>query len=303
MKPARANTALDPLDDAFAEVAALPVDDGHEANLVRAQHRLAREVKRWDSLLVAFSGGVDSAFLLAAAVRQLGPARVVAATAVSPALPRHELTDAGDFAAELGVGHLTPTTAELSRTGYVANGRDRCAFCKSELLNVLQPLRHAQGLAAVVTGTNLDDALHDYRPGIAAAADRGAATPLREAGFTKVMIREVSRRWGLRTWDKPAAACLSSRVAYGVTISRDRLARIERAESDLRRALTSLGLPVRDLRVRDLGDRARVEVDSDLVPMVNVHRNLAEEVVRAAGFSSWELDPQGFRSGSMNELP
>lgn len=272
--------------------------DLHEAEL-----RLAGEIRRWDSLLVAFSGGADSAFLLAAAARWLGPARVVAATAVSPALPGRELADARAFAAGLGVVHLTPATAELSRSGYVANGRDRCAFCKGELLDVLQPLRRAHGLAAVATGTNLDDTMYDHRPGIAAAAARDAVTPLRAAGFTKAVVRAVSRRWGLCTWDKPAAACLSSRVAYGVTIDRDRLARIERAESDLRLALTSHGIPVRDLRVRDLGDRARVEVDADLVPMVDVRRDLADAVVRAAGFPSWELDPRGFRSGSMNELP
>jgi uncharacterized protein len=279
-----------------------PKDDNDEAGLVLAEQALRRELQNWDSLLVAFSGGADSALLLATAVRWLGPARVVAATAVSPALPGYELTEARRFAAGLGVAHLTPTTAELSRPGYVANGRDRCAFCKSELLDVLQPLRQAHGLAAVATGTNLDDALHDYRPGIAAAAVRGAVTPLRDAGFTKAMVREISRRWGLRTWDKPAAACLSSRIAYGVMISDQRLARIERAESELRRALTAHGLPVQDLRVRDLGDRARIEVDADLVPMVALHRDVADEVVRAAGFSSWELDPRGFRSGSMNEL-
>jgi pyridinium-3,5-biscarboxylic acid mononucleotide sulfurtransferase len=290
------------MDSAAAVATATTKDDGHEANLVRAQETLTRELQRWDTLLVAFSGGADSAFLLAAAVRALGADRVVAATAVSPALPQHELADARDFATGLGVLHLTPTTAELARPGYVANGRDRCAFCKSELLDVLEPLRAAQGLGAVATGTNRDDAMHDYRPGIAAAAARGAVTPLREAGFTKAMVREVSRRWGLRTWDKPAAACLSSRVAYGVTISRERLARIERAESELRTALTSHGIPVRDLRVRDLGDRARIEVDADLVSIVDGQRHVADEIVRDAGFRSWELDPRGFRSGSMNEI-
>jgi pyridinium-3,5-biscarboxylic acid mononucleotide sulfurtransferase len=300
MNPAGASSAVDLLDNTFTGPATTD-NDSHEADLVHAQHRLAGEIQRWDSLLVAFSGGVDSALLLAAAVRWLGAPRVVAATAVSPALPGHELADARALATEFGVVHLTPTTAELSRPGYVANGRDRCAFCKGELLDVLQPLRQEHGLTAVATGTNLDDALHDFRPGIAAAASRGAATPLRAAGFTKVMVRETARRWGLRVWDKPAAACLSSRVAYGVTISRDRLARIERAESDLRRALTTRGIPVRDLRVRDLGECARIEVDAHLVPMVDAHRELTGEVVDAAGFSSWELDPRGFRSGSMNE--
>ena len=115
------------------------------------------------------------------------------------------------------------------------------------------------------------------------------------------MVRETARRWGLRVWDKPAAACLSSRVAYGVPIRRDRLGRIERAESELRRSLTARGVPVRDLRVRDLGEHARIEVDAALVPAVGAHPDLTGEVVRAAGFSSWELDPRGYRTGAMNE--
>jgi pyridinium-3,5-biscarboxylic acid mononucleotide sulfurtransferase len=292
---------MDLLDSASADRRAPFGDD--DPSLAPAIQRLARELMRWESILVAFSGGTDSALLLAAAARWLGPGNVVAATAVSPALPSEELADARAFATELGVAHLSPGTAELTRPGYVSNGRDRCAFCKSELLEVLQPLRRLRGLAAVATGTNLDDALRDYRPGIAAAADRGAATPLRDAGFTKRMVRDLSRMWGLRTWNKPAAACLSSRVAYGVAISGDRLARIERAERDLRGSLLQQGMAVRNLRVRDLGDRARVEVDADLVGLVEAHYGVVEQVVRAAGFASCELDPRGFRSGSMNELP
>jgi uncharacterized protein len=278
------------------------VDAADRSDLAAAQQRLTGVLQQWDSLMVAFSGGVDSAFLLAAAVRCLGVQRVVAATAVSPALAQQELADARAFAAELGVVHLTPTTRELTRPGYVANGRDRCAFCKSELLDVLQPLRRQHNLAAVATGTNLDDVLHDIRPGIAAAAVRGAVTPLRAAGFTKAMVRETSRQWRLRTWDKPAAACLSSRVAYRVQISRERLAKIERAERDVRQALVASGIPIRNLRVRDLGDRARIEVDADLVPAAGRCRHLLDGAVGAAGFADWELDPRGFRSGSMNSL-
>ncbi len=217
------------------------------------------------SVLVAFSGGADSAFLLAAAVRALGADAVVAGTAVSPSLPTSELDAARAYAAGRGVRHLTPRTDELSRPGYVANGADRCFHCKSELLDVLVPHAAELGLAAVATGTNADDARAGFRPGIRAAALAGAVTPLLDAGLTKEQVRAASRSWGLETADKPAAACLSSRVAYGLSITPARLGRVEVAERDLRRALADAGLPVRDLRVRDLGDTARVEVDAALV--------------------------------------
>jgi pyridinium-3,5-biscarboxylic acid mononucleotide sulfurtransferase len=253
------------------------------------------------SLLVAFSGGADSALLLAVSARTLGPEHVVAATAVSPSLPSAELSDARAFAAAQGVRHLTPGTDELSRPGYVANGGDRCYFCKSELVDVLLPLADAHGLAAVATGTNADDAVAGFRPGIRAAAERGAVTPLLDAGLTKAQVRAASRAMGLPTWDKPAAACLSSRVAYGVPVTAERLARVERAETALRRALAEAAVPVRDVRVRDLGDRARVEVDAALVERV-AGLESATAAVLAAGFTVAEVDPRGFRSGSMNEV-
>jgi pyridinium-3,5-biscarboxylic acid mononucleotide sulfurtransferase len=251
-------------------------------------------------VVVAFSGGADSAFLLAAAVRALGAGRVVAATAVSPSLPAAELAQARRFAADLGVRHVSPHTHEMERAGYRANAGDRCYFCKAELLDVLAPLAE-QEHAVVATGTNADDAVAGFRPGIRAAAERGAATPLRDAGLTKQQVREASRRWGLATWDKPAAACLSSRIAYGVEVTPHRLARVERAESALRGWLHRNGAQVQDLRVRDLGDLARVEVDAALVDVV---RDAGEALaaVRDAGFTSVEVDERGFRSGSMNEL-
>lgn len=260
---------------------------------------LEADLRELGRVMVAYSGGADSAFLLAAAVRALGPENVAAATAYSPSLPLSEREPALEFARSLGVQVLTPTTDELSRAGYVANDGDRCAFCKSELLDVLAPLAREHGYDVVATGTNADDVRAGFRPGIQAADDRGAVTPLRDARLTKAQIREASRRWELPTWDKPAAACLSSRIAYGVEITPDRLARVERAEADLRAVLTERGLVVRDLRVRDLGDRARVEVDADLVPHVD---QPALAVVVAAGFTEAEVDPLGFRSGSMNLL-
>ncbi|HEY0403428.1 MAG TPA: ATP-dependent sacrificial sulfur transferase LarE [Blastococcus sp.] len=251
-------------------------------------------------VLVAFSGGVDSGVVLAAAVRALGADRVVAATAVSPSLPSSERDLAAGFAASLGVRHEQPRTDELSREGYRANAGDRCAFCKSELVDVLTPLAARLGIADVVTGTNADDLRAGFRPGIRAAAERGAWAPLARAGMTKDDVRAAARRWGLPLADKPAAACLASRIAYGVPVSAEGLARVEAAEAGLRAALTGAGLAVRDLRVRDLGSGiARVEIDADRVPTVAARPDLLAAV---AGFDRVELDPRGFRSGSMNEL-
>ncbi|HEX5496560.1 MAG TPA: ATP-dependent sacrificial sulfur transferase LarE [Mycobacteriales bacterium] len=271
-------------------------EPGLPARLTDLRARLAG----LSGLLVAFSGGADSAFLLAAAVRALGPDRVVAATAVSPSLPPRELAAAAGFARDLGVRHECPRTDEFARDGYRANAGDRCYFCKAELLDVLAPLAARLGIGQVATGTNADDAVAGFRPGIRAAAERGALTPLRDAGLTKAQVRAASREWGLVTWDKPAAACLSSRVAFGVPITPDRLARVDRAETALREALSQAGYTVRDLRVRDLGGAgARVEVDSELVPVLTGRPDLLAAV---RGFGQVSVDPRGFRSGAMNEL-
>jgi len=271
------------------------------------EHRLAvldAELAAVPGVLVAFSGGVDSGVVLAAAVRALGVDRVVAATAVSPSLPTAEREAAHAFATSLGVRHEQPPTDELSRPGYVANAGDRCAFCKAELVDVLTPLAAELGIADVVTGTNADDLRAGFRPGIRAAAERGAWAPLARAGMTKDDVRAAARLWGLPLADKPAAACLASRIAYGVPVSRERLARVEAAEAALRAGLAAAGLAVRDLRVRDLGpvegvDTARVELDAALVPELTARPELLAPV---AGFDRVEVDPRGFRSGSMNEL-
>jgi uncharacterized protein len=260
---------------------------------------LERDLKGRGSVLVAYSGGADSALLLAAAVRALGAENVVAATGYSDSLPQAERDPARQFAAELGVELLTPETHEMDRAGYRANDGERCFFCKAELVEVLTSLAEERGIAAVATGTNADDAVAGFRPGIRAADERGAIAPLRDAGLTKAQVREASRRWGLPTWDKPAAACLSSRVAYGVEVTPHRLARVERAEAAVRDLLAGQGL--RDLRVRDVGDRASVEVNGELLPLDPGLHDAVLAVVIGAGFDEANVDKKGFRSGSMNE--
>ena len=255
---------------------------------------LTERLRTLESVLVAFSGGADSAFLLAAAARALGPERVVAATGVSPSLAAAELPAAADFAASLGIRHVTPGTDELGRAGYVTNAADRCFHCKATLLDTLRPLAAELGLAHVATGTNADDGVAGFRPGIRAAAERGAATPLLDVGLTKAQIRETSRRWGLVTADKPALACLASRIAYGVQVTPSRLAQVEAAETALR---LQLGGDVTDLRVRDLGHGvARIELDEAALVRCD---DAALAVVLARGFTS--VTAARFRSGSLND--
>ncbi|MFE2868377.1 MULTISPECIES: ATP-dependent sacrificial sulfur transferase LarE [unclassified Embleya] len=273
--------------------------EAHVADLRLAG--LRERLRGLGSVAVAFSGGADSAFLLAAAVRTLGAANVLALTTESPSLPAAERDAARAFAADLRVRHELVPSDEMAREGYRANNGDRCRFCKTELMAVLAPVARAAGMAHLATGTNADDARVGFRPGIAAAAEAGAVTPLLDAGLTKAQVRAISRTWGLPTWDKPAAACLSSRVAFGVAITPSRLARVERAETALRAVLARDGIPVRNLRVRDLGQSARIEVDAALSAAVDGHEP-ALAAVHEAGFTSVEVDPLGYREGAMNEL-
>jgi uncharacterized protein len=261
--------------------------------------RLLADLAGHPGLVIAFSAGVDSAFLLAAALRALPADRVIAATAVSPSLPAAELQYARDFATSLGARHAEVRTDEMSREGYRENGTSRCYFCKAELLDVVSALlAELPPGASVATGTNADDVVAGFRPGIRAAAQRAAVTPLADAGLTKQQIRAAAAAWGLSVWDKPQAACLSSRVAYGIEISSARLRRIERAEVAVREAMA--GLPLTNLRVRDLGDRARIEVDAACLGLTG-WQDTVRAVVCEAGFDDAEIDPRGFRSGSMNE--
>jgi uncharacterized protein len=252
-----------------------------------------------DAMVVAFSGGADSAFLLAAAVRSLGPQSVLAATSTSASLASGEWAAAHGFAADLGVAHVAVSTDELQREGYWSNGPDRCYHCKSALGDELTQLAEQRGIPHVATGTNADDLAEPHRPGLRAAAERDVVTPLADVGLTKADIRAASRHWGLPTWDKPQAACLASRVAYGVSVDPDRLARIDRAEAAVRGELANAGIPVRNVRVRDLGGRASIEIDSEWVDAAD--RCGLAAIVVAAGFPTATMDRRGFRTGALNE--
>jgi uncharacterized protein len=244
--------------------------------------------------IVAFSGGTDSALVAAVAARALGD-RALAVTAVSPSLPPGELREARDVAAVVGIRHRAVRTHEVEREAYLANGADRCYHCKTELYGVLGRVAAEESLPVVVSGANLDD-LGDWRPGLRAAAEHEVRHPLVEAGFTKAEVREAARGLGVPTWDKPASACLSSRIEHGVRITVDELSRVGRAE----RALKDLGF--RQVRVRVHGDIARVEVEpADLAQLAS--DGVRERVVgslKALGYRYVTLDLEGFRSGSMN---
>lgn len=267
---------------------------------MRAEDRLLDIVGSLGRLAVAYSGGADSALVLAAAARALGPGDVLAVTAVSESLASGELAPAREFAEALGVEHLTPRTHELRRAGYRANGRDRCYFCKSEVLDTIVTLARENGFDHVATGTNADDAADPFRPGIAAGRERGIRTPLLDAGLTKDEVRAISQAWSLPTWDKPATPCLASRIRHGIEVTPYRLARVDRAETAVRAALAQARIPVTDLRVRDLGAGVRVEVPA---ADVRVAAALAEirEVVEAAGFQVEVFEVGEFRSGRLNE--
>lgn len=256
---------------------------------------LLERLSRHRGLVVAYSGGVDSALLAVAAARVLGE-RAVAVTAVSPSLAAAERKSARDFAHRHALAHIEVCTDEGDRPEYVANGRDRCYHCKSSLFDALAPLARAMD-APMAVGTNLDD-LGDHRPGIRSAAERGVLSPLVDAGLSKADVRAISRRLGLVTADKPAAPCLASRVGYGDPVTPEVLLRVERAESGLR----DLGFPIGRVRAHSNGTVARVEVpDADIPRAARLRRDI-DAAVRGAGFTFCSLDLGGFASGRLNDL-
>ena len=254
-------------------------------------------------VVVAFSGGSDSAFLAWVATTTLGTDAALCATAVSPSLAPEELADCRALAREWGLAHVEIETHELEHSGYVANGADRCFHCKSALMDALDALDalgagngagNGAGQRTVVLGVNVDD-LGDHRPGQQAAVERGARFPLVEAGFSKADVRAWSKRLDLRTWDKPAAACLSSRLPYGTPVTLGTLSSVAAAES----ALRSMGLAA--VRVRHYGDTARIEVPLDDLAAVVGRRDEVAARLHAAGYRYVTLDLDGLRSGNLNQ--
>jgi pyridinium-3,5-biscarboxylic acid mononucleotide sulfurtransferase len=259
--------------------------------------RLREIIRDYGSAITAFSAGIDSTLVAVVAQQELGDA-ALAATAVSASLAPSELEDAVHLAATLGLRHRLVATHEVEDERYSTNPVDRCYFCKTHLYTELHELARDVGAKFVLNGLNMDD-LGDWRPGQRAAAERDdyVRSPLHAAGMGKQQIREAGRALGLPNWDKPALACLSSRVPYGQPVTPEKLARIGQAE----RALRALGF--RQLRVRHFADRARVEIAPDELPRVAREKLGAriEKELLDLGFPSVEIDPRGYRSGSLNE--
>ena len=266
---------------------------GLPASVDEALDALRRELRALDRVVVAFSGGADSALVAHVAHDELGAERCLVATAVSPSLATDERRDCRSLAAEWGLRWIEVVTDEMADAAYRANDGERCFHCKSALMEALAPVA-AREAATVVLGVNVDD-LGDHRPGQRAAAEAGAVFPMVRAGLTKAMVRDASRSLGLRTWDKPAAACLASRLPYGTQVTVAVLSRVERAEAALRR------LGFAELRVRHYGDTARVEVPVHELPDVVEQRERVVAELRRAGYRYATLDLEGLRSGNLNQ--
>lgn len=256
--------------------------------------RLEQILRDYKSVLIGYSGGVDSVFLAVTAVDVLGKGNVLAVTGRSASYPDVQWQVARDVAKEFGIPHLEIDTDEMSDPNYIANPTNRCYFCKTELWSKLAPIAVERGLHTVVDGSNADDA-HDYRPGAVAAKEHGVRSPLMEAGLTKAEIRALSQSRNLPTWDQPSAPCLSSRLPYGISVTPERLKQIERAEEIIR------ATGIKDCRVRHHGDDARIEVGpADIETLAANGAEIAREI-NQLGFARVLLDVDGYRRGALNE--
>ena len=265
-------------------------------NLVEKKARLDARLRDAGSVIVAYSGGVDSAYLAYAAHRVLGE-RMVAMLADSASLARSQYRDALQFVEENGIPFHAVTTNEMEQEAYARNASDRCFHCKDELFAVLEAERQRTGFASVAYGLNVDDR-KDFRPGQKAAVDHAVIAPLADAGLTKQDVRDLAREADLRVWDKPASACLSSRIEYGRRVTPEALRQVEDAED----ALRALGL--KNFRVRHHGSVARIEIAEDelVLALQPALFKAMGAAVRAAGFHYASVDCDGYRSGSMNEI-
>jgi uncharacterized protein len=265
--------------------------------LVQKRESLLAWLSQLESCAVAFSGGVDSAVVAKAAFTVLGE-RAIAVTGVSASLASGELELAEQLARQIGIRHHVISTGEIAQESYARNAPDRCFHCKTELYNQVERILPELGVQVIVNGANVDD-LGDYRPGMLAAANFAVRSPLAECGFSKTDVRDLAKHWELPVWDKPATPCLSSRVAYGLEVTPERLSRVDRSEQVLRR----LGL--RECRIRyHHGDLARIEVPpAELARLVtgDVRECLIREL-RGLGFRFVTIDLEGFQSGSLNRL-
>ncbi len=269
----------------------VPVDSGR---LKEKLSRLRAVIRGLESVVIAYSGGVDSTLVLKIAHDELG-GRAIGVTAVSPSLPAGELEEAEALARHLGARFTTLETREVDDPRYQANTEARCYFCKTEVYGALIAYAHTHGFAHVADGLNTDD-LTDRRPGRKAAEEHGVRSPLAEVGLAKAQVREISRHLGLPTWDKPSLACLSSRVPYGMRVTHEALAQIDRAEQAVRR------LGVRQVRVRHHGPLARIEVERGELVTLIAHRERLAQTLHELGYTYVTVDLDGYRMGSLNEV-